>query len=115
MDESMRKKQWLAQPDAEAAARKRAPEPSGEPAPAANQTTAAVLPLRKTRKAKPPAGLRKEPAPANIEGHIGRQLKAVYDDVLKQPIPDRFLDLLSQLEEKTGGKARDAGDEGGET
>ncbi len=33
-----------------------------------------------------------------IDEHIGRHLKAIYDDVLKQPIPERFLDLLDQLE-----------------
>ena len=32
-----------------------------------------------------------------IDEHIGRHLKAIYDDVLQQPIPDRFLDLLNQL------------------
>jgi hypothetical protein len=29
---------------------------------------------------------------------IGFQLRNLYDDVLNQPVPDRFLDLLSQLE-----------------
>ena len=33
-----------------------------------------------------------------IDEHIGRHLKAIYDDVLKQPIPERVLDLLDQLE-----------------
>lgn len=33
-----------------------------------------------------------------VQGHIGRQLRALYDDVLAQPIPDRFLDLLQQLD-----------------
>ena len=33
----------------------------------------------------------------HVDEHIGRHLKAVYDDVLNQPIPDRFLDLLNQL------------------
>ena len=33
-----------------------------------------------------------------IDEHIGRHLKAIYGDVLKQPIPERFLDLLDQLE-----------------
>jgi len=38
-----------------------------------------------------------DPPGAPIDEHIGRHLKAIYDDVLKQPIPDRFLDLLIQL------------------
>ncbi|GAC1339467.1 MAG: hypothetical protein NVSMB26_27310 [Beijerinckiaceae bacterium] len=29
---------------------------------------------------------------------IGFQLRNLYDDVLNQPVPDRFLDLLGQLE-----------------
>ena len=37
-----------------------------------------------------------------IDEHIGRQLKAVYDDVLNQPVPDRFLDLLRQLDSDNG-------------
>ena len=51
-----------------------------------------------------PAHLRsKRPKPNDapnvpIDEHIGRHLKAIYDDVLKQPIPERFLDLLDQLE-----------------
>jgi hypothetical protein len=32
---------------------------------------------------------------------IGRQLRAVYDDVAKQPVPDRFLELMKQLDSKT--------------
>jgi hypothetical protein len=38
-----------------------------------------------------------DPPNVPIDEHIGRQLKAIYDDVLNQPIPDRFLDLLNQL------------------
>ena len=36
-----------------------------------------------------------------IDEHIGRHLKAIYDDVLNQPIPDRFLDLLNKLGDET--------------
>jgi Anti-sigma factor NepR len=28
----------------------------------------------------------------------------VYDDLLQQPVPDRFKDLLGQLEQPMGGK-----------
>lgn len=31
---------------------------------------------------------------------IGRQLKASYDKLLAEPVPDRFLELLNQLGEK---------------
>ncbi|HEX4765543.1 MAG TPA: NepR family anti-sigma factor [Lichenihabitans sp.] len=29
---------------------------------------------------------------------MGRQLRAVYDDVARQPVPDRFLELMKKLE-----------------
>ncbi len=34
----------------------------------------------------------------DIAEQIGRQLRSVYNDVLAQPVPDRFLDLLRELE-----------------
>lgn len=39
---------------------------------------------------------------AKIQERLGRQLKALYDDVVRQPVPDRLLDLIAQLEEKKG-------------
>ena len=33
-----------------------------------------------------------------IQAHIGERLKTLYDDMLKEPVPDRFLELLAQLE-----------------
>jgi len=35
-----------------------------------------------------------------LQGHIGRHLKAAYEDILTQPVPDRFLQLLEQLQEQ---------------
>ncbi len=35
----------------------------------------------------------------DVQAYIGRQLRAVYDDVAKQPVPERFLDLMKQLED----------------
>ena len=40
----------------------------------------------------------------DVHAYIGRQLRAVYDDVARQPVPERFLDLMKQLE---GMKPRD--------
>jgi hypothetical protein len=34
------------------------------------------------------------------QGHIGRMLKAMYDEVAREPVPDRFRELLKQLEAK---------------
>jgi hypothetical protein len=45
-----------------------------------------------------PVSRRKQaPGPEIIE-QIGHRLASVYNSVLAQPIPDRFLDLLAQLE-----------------
>jgi hypothetical protein len=35
----------------------------------------------------------------NIQAHIGRKLRAVYDEVAAAPIPDRIVKLLAKLEE----------------
>jgi hypothetical protein len=45
----------------------------------------------------------------NVKTYIERQLKSVYDDVLNQPIPDRFLDLLNALDGPKAGGASNAG------
>jgi hypothetical protein len=45
-----------------------------------------------------------------LQAHIGRHLKAAYDDILNQPVPDRFRDLLQLLGEKEG--ATDQNDSG---
>ena len=34
-----------------------------------------------------------------IRAQIGRKLMAVYEDVLHQPVPDRFLALLDELDQ----------------
>jgi hypothetical protein len=35
-----------------------------------------------------------------IQDHIGRQLRAIYEDLLSQPVPDRFAELLEKLDRK---------------
>ncbi len=42
--------------------------------------------------------LKKTPAKSEIADQIGLHLRSVYDDILAQPVPGRFLDLLRQLE-----------------
>jgi anti-sigma factor NepR-like protein len=44
---------------------------------------------------------------ADVGTQIGFQLRNLYDDVLNQPVPDRFLDLLSQLETSPGSSLKD--------
>lgn len=54
---------------------------------------------RKVRSRRPP---RKPPAGASlnseIQKQIGQRLKGLYDEVIKEEVPDRFLKLLRQLE-----------------
>jgi hypothetical protein len=38
-----------------------------------------------------------------VKAYIERQLKSVYDDVLNQPIPDLFLELLNTLDKGVDG------------
>jgi hypothetical protein len=34
----------------------------------------------------------------DIQVKIGQQLRTMYDDVVKQGVPDRFIELLNQLD-----------------
>jgi hypothetical protein len=42
---------------------------------------------------KSASGLNRE-----IQAKIGQQLRAIYDDVVQEGVPDRFADLLKQLD-----------------
>jgi len=44
------------------------------------------------------------PAPA-VDQLISRQLRALYDEVVNEPIPDRFVQLLEELERKQAEKS----------
>jgi Anti-sigma factor NepR len=54
---------------------------------------------------------------AEIQSRIGHQLRAMYDDVVRQGVPDRFVDLIRRLDvPETNPKLGDAGEknDGGE-
>jgi hypothetical protein len=36
---------------------------------------------------------------------IGRELRRMYDDIAKEPVPDDFLELLRKIDDGGGGKA----------
>jgi hypothetical protein len=36
----------------------------------------------------------------DLQAHIGRQLRAVYEEVVTEDVPDRFVKLLEELERK---------------
>ena len=35
---------------------------------------------------------------------IGRELRGMYDDIVQEPIPDEFMDLLKKIDETSGKK-----------
>ena len=41
-----------------------------------------------------------------LTGQIGNKLRSVYNEVLSQPVPDRFLDLLRELDTVVAQKGR---------
>jgi hypothetical protein len=48
-----------------------------------------------------PAELSSEPGlDRAIQERIGDRLRAMYDDLVQQPVPDRFVELLSRLEQR---------------
>lgn len=56
------------------------------------------------------ARVRKASPKPEIVEQIGLRLRGCYNDVLMQPIPDRFIDLLSQLEaDVSAGTPQEAG------
>ena len=59
-----------------------------------------ILPKAKKRKANTSQSMN-NPEMADL---IGQRLRSFYDDAAKQPIPDRFLDLLKKLEEANSTK-----------
>lgn len=36
-----------------------------------------------------------------MQDHIGRQLQAVYNEILEESVPERFIALLADLERRT--------------
>ena len=38
-----------------------------------------------------------------ISQKVGDKLKQVYSDIAAEPVPDRFIDLINQLEEQKNG------------
>ena len=54
---------------------------------------------------------------AEIQSRIGHQLRAMYDDVVRQGVPDRFVELIRKLDvAEASPQLRNAGDrnDGGE-
>lgn len=43
-----------------------------------------------------------------VQSHLGAMLREMYDSTLKEPIPERFLDLLRQIDSTGGSPASDS-------
>jgi hypothetical protein len=44
---------------------------------------------------------------AEVQSRIGHQLRAMYDDVVRQGVPDRFADLIRKLDVPEAGASGD--------
>ena len=71
--------------------------------PAREASPGEVVSLDPARRAREEQNRRRKALDVPIHQHIGRQLKALYDDVVAQPVPDRFLALLRDIDAKTDG------------
>ena len=63
--------------------------------------------IKKSASAEPPP--QAEPGPSatdrrRMTDQIGRQLRGMYDGLLNQPVPDRFMDLMKRLEDGPEGE-----------
>jgi hypothetical protein len=64
-----------------------------------NKTAKAVKPNKKTEKKI--ENMNHAPNQPEIYDLIGQRLRNFYDEVAQQPVPDRFVELLNQLEAKS--------------
>ena len=67
-----------------------------------NKTPKTAKPNNKTEKKI--EKMNHAPAQPEIYDLIGQRLRNFYDEVAQQPVPDRFVDLLNQLEAKSSHK-----------
>jgi hypothetical protein len=54
---------------------------------------------------RPKPGL-KPRSPKSLEADIGKTMRAMYKDLLEQPIPDRFVELLKQIDQAQENRSR---------
>ena len=45
----------------------------------------------------------------DVQGKIGQQLRAMYDDVVNAGVPDRFAEMLQKLDDHKDDKEKDKG------
>jgi hypothetical protein len=61
---------------------------------------------RPPQERSPRSKSRRDAAPNKVGEEIGAHLRNIYNDVLEQPVPERFIELLNQLETGTISPAR---------
>ena len=66
------------------------------------KTPKTAKPIKKTEEKI--ENMNHSPVQPEVYDLIGQRLRNYYDEVAKQPVPDRFMDLLNQLEAKTSTK-----------
>lgn len=54
-------------------------------------------------QASPATARTAKKSPTGKEDWIGAHLRKVYDEALSEPVPDRFLDLLKEIDKKERG------------
>jgi len=54
--------------------------------------------LRRARRAAPPATLLSAREKADAEDRISRQLRDFYQSLTREPVPERFMQLIADLE-----------------
>jgi hypothetical protein len=60
----------------------------------------------KDHRAKPPQGQAAEPKSpdtekaAQLSEYIGQELRSMFDDIVSEPVPERFRELLEELQKK---------------
>ena len=56
------------------------------------------------RRLKPGLSSRR---PHAFEAEIGKKMRAMYDDLMEQPLPDRFLELLNRIDQAQESQVQD--------
>jgi hypothetical protein len=72
---------------------------------AESQNATMIKQLTRRPPATPPATPKAATGPpkgAEISEQIGRELRAMFDGVVAEPVPEKFRQLLEELERKTG-------------
>jgi hypothetical protein len=62
------------------------------------EVTEQIMKDSKPQTNKAPAGTKQGGLSAEIQSRIGHQLRAMYDDVVRQGVPDRFAELIRKLD-----------------